>query len=127
METKSDVIKMICVTCPRGCGMTVHRGADGGIQVSGNFCPRGVKYANTELTDPRRMIASTVRVRNGVHAVLPVATDAPLPKGLIFELTRILKDVIVDAPIKMGEVVLGDVAGSGVNIRASRDLAERAR
>lgn len=127
MGTNSEVLEMICVTCPRGCGMTVRRDENGEIQVSGNFCPRGVQYARAELTDPRRMIASTVRVRNGVHAVLPVATDAPLPKKLIFDLTRILKDVIVDAPIKMGEVVLRDVVGTGVNIRASRDLAERAR
>lgn len=122
-----DAIEMICVTCPRGCGMTVRTGADGAIQVSGNFCPRGIKYAKAELTDPRRMVASTVRVRNGIHAVLPVAADAPLPKGLIFELTRTLKDVTVNAPVKMGEVVVRDFAGTGVNIRASRDLAERAR
>ena len=116
---------MICVTCPRGCALRVETDDNGKLSVSGNSCPRGVKYAQVELSDPRRMIASTVRVRNGVHAVVPVATDQPIPKALILKLTALLRDVAVDAPVRMGDVVVPNVLGSGVNIVASRDLAAR--
>lgn len=71
------------------------------------------------------MIASTVRVRNGIHAVVPVATDQPIPKALILDAMALLKRVVVDAPIRMGDVILPDVLASGVNIVASRDLAGR--
>ena len=116
---------LICVTCPRGCQLQVEMGEDGKLAVSGNFCARGVKYAQVELSDPRRMIASTVRVRNGVHAVVPVATDRPVQKALILELMGLLSGVVVDAPVKMGDIVLSNVFNSGVNVIASRDLAGR--
>lgn len=116
---------MICVTCPRGCRLQVVKDGHGKLTVSGNFCARGVKYAQIELSDPRRMIASTVRVRNGIHAVVPVATDQPIPKALILDAMALLKRVVVDAPIRMGDVILPDVLASGVNIVASRDLAGR--
>jgi len=85
-------------------------------------CKRGHEYANREMVDPRRMVASTVKVRQGVHPLLPVYTSAPFPKGLIREMLAELRHVEVSTPITMGAVVIEDVLRTGVNILDSRDM-----
>ena len=44
---------------------------DGKItKVTGNTCPRGEKYAHQELTDPQRMLTSTVRIEGDRKSVV---------------------------------------------------------
>jgi len=117
-----EVTKMICVTCPVGCSLKVTHKGKTVIQVEGNACKRGVEYAQAELTDPRRMVATTVKVRGGVHPLVPVYTAIPFPKALIFDLLAELRRVELQAPVKMNQVVLENALGTGVNILASRDL-----
>ena len=53
--------KIICVSCPIGCRMTV-QSKDGKItSVTGNTCPKGIKYAEEEFINPRRILPTTVR------------------------------------------------------------------
>ncbi len=92
------------------------------LEVLGNNCRRGVSYAEAELRDPRRMVASTVRVRNGVRPVLPVTLSAPIQKPLIRQLLHEISSLSVEAPIKMGDVIIKNVLNSGVDVVASRDL-----
>lgn len=113
---------LICVTCPRGCWLKVLTDGEKILEIRGNSCRRGCGYAETELRDPRRMIASTVRVKNGIHPVLPVALSAPIPKPLISDLLRVISQITAAAPVKMGDVLIRDVLGSGVDVIASRDL-----
>ena len=68
--------KLICVTCPKGCTLAVTRDGDTVLKVEGG-CKRGLEYARQELTDPRRMVASSVRIRGGLHRLMPVYTSAP--------------------------------------------------
>lgn len=112
----------ICITCPMGCSIAViHEGATI-VELSGNTCKRGVTYVKGELTDPRRMVASTVKVRGSLHPLLPVATAAPFPKSRIFELLAALRQVELQAPVKMEQVVLANALGTGIDILASRDM-----
>jgi len=113
--------KIICVTCPKGCTLEVTR--DGSTVVSVvNGCKRGHEYAQQELTDPRRMVATSVRVKGGLHPLLPVYTSAPFPKPHISELLAILRDVEVDAPIILDDIVLKNVLDTGIDIQASRTV-----
>ena len=118
METIS---KIICITCPKGCTLEVTREGDTVVRVKPG-CKRGHDYVKRELVDPRRMVASTIKVRDGVHPLLPVYTSAPFPKGRIRDLLVELRQLEVPAPVKMGAVLLEDVLGTGVNILASRDM-----
>lgn len=117
-----EKVKMICLGCPVGCELTVTHDGSNVIKVEGNQCAIGVKFATGEIQDPRRMVASTVRVKNGIHPLVPVYTSSPFPKPLIMKLMEKLREVEVEAPVHMDQVILKNVLGTGVDIIASRDL-----
>ena len=119
---KQKPMEIICVACPKGCRLEVQReGSE--LLVSNAGCKRGKEYAFGEITDPRRMVSSTVHVDNGFHPLVPVYTDAPFPKGQIMELLDALRAAKLEAPVKSGQVVIENALGTGVNIIASRDLS----
>ena len=99
---------MNCIMCPMGCEMTVTIENGAVTNVTGNTCPRGAKYANDEVTAPKRM--------------LTVVSTNVLPKERIMDCARFLRSVKVTAPIKTGDVVVKDILGLGVDIIASRDM-----
>ena len=113
--------KVICTTCPKGCTLEVTRDGETVISVI-NGCKRGHEYARQELTDPRRMVASSVRVSGGMHLLMPVYTSAPFPKPRIPELLKVLRTVEVKTPVKVDQVVISDVLGTGIDIKASRTM-----
>jgi CxxC motif-containing protein len=116
--------KMICITCPVGCTLEVTHDGSTITRLVGNSCKKGIGYAQTELTDPRRMVASTVRVQGGLHPLLPVYTATPIPKPLIFDLLSELRRIELKAPVHLGQVVLRNALGTGIDVIASRDMPE---
>ncbi len=113
---------MNCIMCPMGCELTVTI-EDGAVtNVTGNTCPRGAKYANDEVTAPKRMLTSTVHVEGGMLPLLPVVSANVLPKERIMDCARFLRTVTIKAPVKTGDVVVENILGLGVNIIASRDM-----
>jgi CxxC motif-containing protein len=116
--------KILCITCPKGCTLEVTHDGQTIVEIKPG-CKRGHEYAHRELVDPRRMVASTVKVRHGIHPLLPVYTSAPLPKGKIRELLTELRQFEISAPVTMGTVLIENVFGTGVNILASRDMPEQ--
>lgn len=87
---------------------------------------RGVRprqeAAAREHADPRRMVTTRVAVPNGWWARLPVHTSLEVPKDRVMDIVRHLRSVEVSAPIRMGDVVVSDVLGTGADVIASRDL-----
>lgn len=119
----AEISEIICVTCPKGCVLQVkHEGKEVLEVLDG--CKRGEDYAICELQDPRRMMASTVKVTNGLHPLVPVYTRNAFPKPLIPQLAQKLRQVEVPAPVKINQVVLADALGTGVDIVASRDMPQ---
>ncbi len=114
--------KMICITCPMGCSVEVTREGQTLLSVDGNTCKRGEDYVRRELTDPRRMAATTVRVKGGIHPLVPVYTAQAFPKPRLFELLDALRQVELEAPVAMGQVVLANALGTGIDILASREM-----
>ena len=115
--------EIICVTCPKGCHMRAEE-RGGAVEVTGNQCDRGVDYGRKELTNPTRVLTSTVRAERAFHPRLPVKTDRDVPKRLLLDIMRALDGVTMQAPVKRGDLILRDVCGSGANIVATRDLPE---
>lgn len=113
--------ELICTTCPKGCTLVISKNGETIVDVKAG-CKRGKDYAQQELTDPRRMVASTVKIEGARHPLLPVYTAAPFPKPRIPELVSALRQVTVHAPVRSGSVVLSDVLGTGIDILASRDM-----
>jgi CxxC motif-containing protein len=118
----SDKQNMTCIVCPVGCALTIEKNSEGKWLVTGNQCPRGKIYAISEMTDPRRIVTTTVKIVGGLHAVVPVKTSSPIPKNKIFEVMDILSDVEVKAPVKIGDVVVKDIAGTGVDVVVGSSL-----
>ena len=111
---------MICIACPRGCYMTVEVGDSGEfVSVTGNTCKRGETYAKTEVTNPTRSLTSTVKVIGGAHPVVPVKSASPVPKGLLFECMKEINKAEIKAPVKIGDTVIENILGTGVDIIAT--------
>ena len=85
-------------------------------------CKRGENYAICELGDPRRMVASTVKVSGGLHPLVPVYTRSALPKPLIPALARKLREIEISAPVMINQVVLENAFETGIDIITSRDM-----
>ena len=117
-----NTVNLICIGCPLGCPLTVEMEGSEGKAVSGNTCPRGDAYARKEMTNPTRIVTSTVRVAGGRLAMVSVKTASDIPKGKIFDCVKALKDVEVKAPVKIGDVIVENVAGTGVNIIATKNV-----
>jgi CxxC motif-containing protein len=117
-----EMTKIICITCPMGCTLEVTHDGDTITKVDGEQCKRGKEYAQGELTDPRRMVTSTARVKGGVHPLVPVYTAAPIPKPRIFDLLAELRKVELKAPVKAGQKVMENVFETGIDVLASRNL-----
>lgn len=117
-----EVRNITCINCPMGCALSVEMEGDDVVSVSGNTCKRGDIYARKEMTDPTRIVTSTVRVAGGSLGMVPVKTKADIPKGRIFECVRELKNVQVNAPIHIGDVVVRDIAGTGIDIVATKNV-----
>jgi CxxC motif-containing protein len=115
---------ILCITCPKGCTLEVTHEGLTVLEVKPG-CKRGHEYAQREITDPRRMVASSIKVANGVHPLLPVYTSAPFPKAQIMTLMNELRKISVHAPVKMGTVILENALGTGIDILASRDMPEK--
>ena len=117
-----------CTTCPSECLLTVEdeRSADGSVvevrSVTGNSCPRGDTFAHQELTCPMRVLTSTVAVSGGDEALLPVRTAEAIPLALHAQAMALIRGLVVNAPIRMGDVVLEDLLDTSINLIASMDI-----
>ena len=114
--------KLICIGCPLGCSLTVQMEGKTVKSVTGNTCPNGESYARKEMTNPTRIVTSTVRVTGGKLAVVSVKTASDVPKGRMLDCVRALKDVTVPAPVTIGQVIVSDVAGTGVAVVATKNV-----
>lgn len=114
--------EFVCIRCPLGCHITVELQGEEIRSITGNTCPRGADYVTKELTDPRRILTSLVKVEGGALPVVSVKTASDIPKGQIGSCIRVLKEVCLRAPVHMGDVIVENICGSGVNVIATRDV-----
>lgn len=117
-----NTIELTCIGCPLGCPLIVTLENKEVIDVTGNTCPRGATYAKKEVTNPTRIVTSTVRVSGGSCPMVNVKTASDIPKGKMFECIDALKDVVISAPVKIGDVVVKNVAETGVDVIAARNV-----
>lgn len=114
--------RLICIGCPMGCPLTVELEGGEISSVSGYTCKRGEVYARKEIMSPTRIVTSTVMVEGGRADMVSVKTKEDIPKDRIFDCVRALKGVKVKAPVHIGDVILKDVAGTGIDIVATKDV-----
>jgi len=115
---------MICIVCPLGCKLTVteKESSDKGFEVSGNKCPRGLEYGVIEMTNPTRVLTTTIKVNNAHLKRLPVRTKGAIPKPQIFDIMKVINKAEVTAPVTMGQVIIENILETGIDIIASRSM-----
>ncbi len=118
----SEQREFICVTCPVGCSIQATVEGDTLLEIHGQACQRGEAFVREELTAPRRMLTTTVRVTGGRLPLVPVRSSVPVPKGLMFDIARALRKVELLAPVADHQMVLENALGSGVDVVTSRKM-----
>lgn len=113
---------LICIGCPAGCLITVEKKADGSLSVSGNTCKKGEEYARNEMTMPKRSVTSYIKVVDGAAKVVSVKTKGEIPKEKIESCMDVIRKASCRAPVKVGDVLLTDVAGTGIDVVATCDV-----
>ncbi len=114
---------IVCVNCPRGCRVRVQSQNGEITNITGYQCDLGIDYAREEFKNPTRILPTTVRVKGGELELVPVKTARPIPKASIGEAMQELAGVRVQAPVKRGQVVVEDIAGTGIEVVATRSIA----
>lgn len=114
--------ELICIGCPMGCPIVVEMEDGKVLSVTGNTCPRGESYARKEVTNPMRIVTTTVRVDGGKVPMINVKTERDIPKDKIFECIAALRGVTMKAPVHIGDIILENVADTGVNIVAAGNV-----
>ncbi len=112
---------LICVACPLGCPITVEYEGTKVFSVTGNTCKRGDAYARTEVVNPTRSLATSVKVNGGVHPVVPVRSSQPVPKSMMFECMKVINAASVDAPVRIGQVIIPNILDTGADIIATNN------
>ncbi len=114
--------ELICIVCPVGCHIRVKGSDNEHLEISGNNCPRGKKYGIKELTDPRRVLPTTVSIDNAIFTRLPVKSSEALPKKLLMKAMDEIRKVRVEAPVRIGDIIIKDILGTGIDIIATRNM-----
>ncbi len=114
--------EFICITCPVGCTIEAIVEGDQLLEIHGNACRRGIAFVQEEITAPKRVLTTTVAVEGGILPLVPVRSSAPLPKELLFQVAALLRRVVLQAPVRQGQIVVPNVLGTGVDIITSRPL-----
>lgn len=114
---------LTCIGCPMGCQVSVQMDAGKILSVTGNTCPRGDAYAREEVTAPARTVTSTIPVAGGGRKVrIPCKTASDVPKQKIFEVMSQIHKASAKAPVRRGDVLIRNVAGTGVDVIATGDV-----
>lgn len=111
---------LTCIICPKGCNIKVEIEEGKVTKIEGNTCKRGYNYAYSEVTNPVRTVTSTIKLEDG--KMVPVKTDKPIPKELIFKCMEEVNKVTAKSPIKIGDIIIENILGTGSNIIATKNI-----
>ena len=118
METR----ELTCIGCPMGCMLTVTMENGEVSEVKGNTCPKGDIYARKEVVNPTRIVTSTVKITGGDKERISCKTANDIPKDKIFQVMKDIDAAVVQAPKYIGDVLVKDVAGTGIDVIATRNV-----
>ena len=117
---------IICVVCPTSCEVTAEWNETELKSIDHSQCKLAWDYVRSEIFDPRRTVTSTVLVEGGDLPLVSVKTDRPVPKDLMLDVMDSLAQVVVQAPVDIGDVIAADILGTGSSIVATKKIAKRA-
>ncbi len=120
-----DKKELTCIICPIGCKILIKTDGKKFEIINGNKCKRGIEYARSEALDPRRNLCSSVLVENGNWPLVSVKTSKPVPKNKIFKVLKEIKNAKVEAPIKLGQIIIKNVANTDIDIVSTKTICKK--
>ena len=69
-----------------------------------------------------RVLTTTVAVSGGDEALLPARTAEAIPLELHAKAMDLIRGLVIEAPIRMGDTVLKDLLNTGIGLIASMDI-----
>lgn len=111
-----------CIICPIGCDLVAEIEDNEMISLTGNNCAKGRSYVQQELTDAMRTLSTSVVVKGGELPVASVRLNRPVPKASLFKVMAEAKKVILLAPVRIGQVALKDIAGTGADLVVTKHV-----
>lgn len=118
----SETHYITCVVCPLGCNLTVSLINGQIVNLKGNNCKRGYNYALAEITNPVRVLTTTVKIKGASFPLMPVKSDIPIPKKMLFDCMKVINCVELSVPAKLGDIIIKNILNTGANIVATRTL-----
>ncbi len=115
-------VELTCINCPMGCRITVTMNEGVILGIKGNNCKRGEIYAGTEVTAPVRTVTTTVKVSGGTCDRVSCKTKEPVPKDKIFEVMEAINKAVCYAPVKTGDIIIEDCAGTGIPVVSTKSV-----
>ncbi|MEN6340290.1 MAG: FAD-dependent oxidoreductase [Clostridiaceae bacterium] len=97
--------ELVCTCCPNGCALTAATNSKGKLDITGARCSRGVSFGLAELSDPKRTLTTTVRLKNGAYPLVSVRSAEPLRKCDLRLFVARLRTVTLTAPVHCGDRV----------------------
>ena len=122
-DSSQSVVKVIrCIVCPTGCAIQAVDDGKGNVTFEGHTCKRGLEYAEQEYYEPKRILTTTIQIKNAFLPLIPVRTDKAIPKDKLKDVIKEIAITTIKAPVKMGDVLIENVKNLQANVIASRDL-----
>ncbi len=124
MNQETGKLRMICIVCPLGCELEMETGREPKqiVNIKGSRCFKGIEYAAREVADPRRVLMAVVKVRDGHLPVVSVKTDEPIPKRMLLDAVKAISRIEMEAPVKAGDIVIGNLMGTGARVVATNNM-----
>ncbi|CCQ95532.1 conserved hypothetical protein [[Clostridium] ultunense Esp] len=117
-------LEKICILCPIGCNLIIEKDPTSkeGYKVSGNRCNRGFQYAIKEMTNPTRVLTSTVRIKGFSNSMLPVRTDVGIPKNKMLQIMDEIRYLEIETPINAGDIIAKNICNTNANLIATKSI-----
>lgn len=119
--------EFICIVCPIGCTVEAEFEGKEILKIIGNKCIKGKEFVTYELLEPKRVLTTTVKVKEGEIKLLPVKTDGVIPKEILFDAMKEIRKIEVLAPIQMNDIIVKNFLNTGVNLIATRSVKEKTK
>lgn len=115
--------ELVCIVCPNGCRLKVTRQEDG-VKVEGARCARGVEFGKKEVTNPERVLCTTVKTCIPDHPMLSVKTSKSIPKALLFSVMNVIKNYQLKNEVHIGDVIIANILNTGADLIATEEIQE---
>jgi len=113
--------EIICIVCPKGCHTWVSE-KNGRVDIQGAKCKKGIEYVRNEYIRPVRFLTTTLAVEGADIQRLSVRTNGKIHRELLIPCIEYLKTRKVFPPVRVGEVIVENLLGTGVDLVSTNEL-----